>query len=217
MTKTSARLLSLAIFGVFCGTAGRANPIVWTLSGVTLSDGSSLTGSFILDVDAPVPSTGLTQYEIVVNGGIVLPDFTYEPSDPFSSLQFYTFSGTNGQQTERLNAFRGNPPNDTAFELLYLDPVRFLTDAGGVVPLDLANSTGQLSNGEVSYATVDVVTGLLIGTPANGPEPGALVLCLAGLLIVAGLHWLKKSSKTGPAIRDVAFGHATKEDQLRIS
>ncbi|HEY4086610.1 MAG TPA: hypothetical protein VGM43_11765 [Bryobacteraceae bacterium] len=172
MTKTSPRLLSLAIFGVFCGTTGRADPIVWTLAGVTLSDGSSLTGSFVLDVDAPVPSRGLTQYEIVVHGGNVLPGFTYEPSNPFSSLQFYKFTGTNGQLTERLNAFRGNPPNGTALELLYLDPVTFLTDAGGVVPLDLANSTGQLSNGEVSYATVHVVTGSLIGAPATVPEPG---------------------------------------------
>jgi hypothetical protein len=190
---------------VFCGTAARANPIVWTLSGVRLSDGSTLTGSFVLDADAPVPPTGLSQYEIVVSGGLVLPDFTYEPSDAFSSLQFYAFIGTNGQPAERLNAFRGNPPNDTALELLYLDPVTFLTDAGGVVPLDLANSTGQLSNGEVSYATVDVVTGSFIGAPANVPEPGALVLCLAGLLIVAGLRWLKPSvlnhrSRTPPSV-----------------
>jgi hypothetical protein len=191
--RTSARLLSLAIFCVFCGTAGKASPILWTLSGVTLSDGSSLTGSFVLDADEPVPGTGLTQYEIAVNGGSVLPDFTYEPLDPFSSLQFYTFGGTNGHQTERLNAFRGRPPYGTAFELLYLDPVTFLTDAGGVVPLDLANSTGQLSNGEISYATVDAVTGSLIGAPASVPEPGALVLCLAGIPIAAGLYWLERA------------------------
>jgi hypothetical protein len=203
---TSARLLSLAFYCVFCGSAGKASPIVWTLSGVTLSDGSSLTGSFVLDADVPVPATGLTQYEIIVNGGSVLPDFTYEPSDPFSSLQFYTFGGTNGNQTERLNAFRGNPPNGTAFELLYLDPVTFLTDSGGVVPLDPSNSTGQLSNGEISYATVHVVAGSIIGTPANVPEPGALFLCLAGIPIAAGLYWL--TSPLDPAAhRDKKRAH----------
>ncbi len=203
MTKTSARLLSLAVFCVFCRSGGKASPIVWTLSDVTLSDGSSLTGSFVLDADVPVPSTGLTQYGIVVSGGSVLPDFTYKPSDPFSSLQFYTFGGANGGQTERLNAFRGRDPNGTAFELLYLDPVMFLTDTGGVVGLDLTNSTGQLSNGEISYATVDLVTGSLIGAPASVPEPAALVLCLASIPIAAGLSWRKKLRNNNPAIRDL--------------
>jgi hypothetical protein len=197
MARGSLQILSLATIWLCCSVEAQAAPILWTLSDVSLGDGSSITGFFILDADLPVPQTGLTQYRITVSGGSVLPDFVYTPSDPFSQLLLYTYRNSTGQQVERLNAFRRNP---LAFELLYLDLVTFLSDAGGIVPLDLQTSTGQLSNGEVSYATVPVVSGSIIGTPVTIREPGSFVLLMCGIPVLAGLRRLQKRALRSPDV-----------------
>ena len=189
MLTGSFQLLSFAAIGLFCSAVKvQASPVVWTLSDVRLSDGSSITGTFTLDVDLPIPPTGLTQYSIQVSGGSRMPDFLYTPSNPFSQLLLFSFVGPSGQRVERLNAFRGNVPNGTALELLYLDPVTFLSNAGGTVPLDLPTSSGQISNGEISIFTAPAVSGSFIGTPAHIPEPSSFVLFLCGMAVVTGLR-----------------------------
>ncbi len=140
-----------------------------------------MTGYFVYDAEEPIPGTGLTDYELTVSGGSILPDFVYTPSNPLSQLLLYTYLN-NDQPVQRLNPFRRNP---LAFQLIYLDPVAFLTSAGGTVVLDLANSSGQLSNGEFSYVRVPLVSGSFVGTAASVPEPGSLSLAALGVVLVA--------------------------------
>ena len=155
-----------------------ANPITWTLSDVKLSDGSSITGFFTFDPNLPVPQTGLTDYRIAVSGGSVLPNFLYTPADPFSQLLVYSYTSPTGLPVEVIDPFRSNRPNGTALEMLYLDPVAFLSSAGGTVALDTVKSSGQLSNGEVTIATEALVSGSFIGTAATVPEPSSLPILL---------------------------------------
>jgi len=75
-----------------------ASPIRWTLSNVNFTDGSSVTGYFIFDADAGSPPTGLTDFQISVSGGSLLPDFVYEHSNPLSQLLVYSFQSTGGPQ-----------------------------------------------------------------------------------------------------------------------
>jgi hypothetical protein len=162
-----------------------ASPIHWTLSNVNFSDGSSVTGYFVFDADLGSPPTGLTDFRLSVSGGSLLPDFVYEPSNPLSQLLIYSFPSTDGPQ-EVINAFRGRSPSGTAFELLYLDPVSFLTNAGGTVPLNLVKSSAQLSDGEMTYASSVLTSGSLIGvSEAPVPEPASFLMVLIGGSLLA--------------------------------
>ncbi|MBL8216711.1 MAG: hypothetical protein JNK87_38685 [Bryobacterales bacterium] len=174
-----------------CGL--QAAPVAWTLSDVRFGDGASLTGYFVYDADQPIPAI-LTDFELTVSGGSVLPDFVYTPSNPLSQLQLYAYF-YNGELVQRLNPFRRNP---LAFQLLYLDPVTFLTNAGGTVALDLTRSNGQLSNGEVSYVTVPLLSGALVGSAASVPEPGSLSLAVMGVLALVPLAL--KNSASGQTV-----------------
>lgn len=173
-----------------------AAPITWTLSDVKLSDGSSVTGSFVFNPDAPAPQTGLTDFNVSISGGSVLPNFVYTPNQPFSQLLAYSYMN-NGQPVEVFNLFRGRQPNGTAFELIYLETTTFLSDAGGVVPLDLALTSGQLSNGEVSTSTEAALSGSLVGSTA--PEPGNLPLAVIGGLVLA--YGLRRRATTASSFR----------------
>jgi hypothetical protein len=115
-----------------------------------------------------------------VSEGSLLPDFVYEHSNPLSQLLVYSFQSMDGPQ-EVINAFRGRIPSDTAFELLYLDPVSFLSSAGGTIPLDIVKSSAQLSDGERTYASSLLTSGSLIGVPeATVPEPASFLMVLIG-------------------------------------
>ncbi len=191
--KTSFRFLSLPTLLLFCIVVQvNASPTTWNLSNVKFSDGSSVTGYFVLDADVAIPQTGLTNYQIVVSGGSILPSFTYTPADPLSQLLVYSYTNASGQAVEVVNPFRRNP---LAYELLYLDPVSFLTSTGGVVPLDLVNSTGQLSNGETTIATATLISGSLTGAPTTVPEPANFPLFLFGALVAASSRRLLQMMK----------------------
>lgn len=65
------------------------------------------------------------------------------------------------------------------------------------VPLDQTNSSGQLSNGGISYVRVPLVSGALVAassTPAV-PEPGTLGLIGLGIAGWCGVRLRKGSSQ----------------------
>ena len=209
--KSSFRILFLSSLLLFSSVVrSEATPITWNLSNVQFSDGSSASGSFILDSDAAIPQTGLTQYQIVVSGGNILPSFTYTPTDPLSQLLVYSYTNSSGQAVEVVNPFRRNP---LAFELLYLDPASFLTSAGGIVPLDLVNSSGQLSNGETTTATAALTSGSLVGNPATVPDPANLSLFSFGALIAVSSRKLLriKPTKEGWALTNLVCRKPTQD------
>ncbi len=186
-------LLSLAMFS-FVLPKAEANPVRWTLSNANFADGSSVTGNFVFDAEAGSPSTGLTDFRLAVSGGSLLPDFVYQASNPLSQLLIYSFNSASGRQ-QRINAFRRTLSSNPALELLYLDPVSFLTGAGGTVPLNLVSSTGELSDGERTYARTTLTSGSLVGVSETTiPEPASVSFVLGGALLLIA-NYKRKSQR----------------------
>ena len=178
------RLALLSLAFSFVLPRAEANPVRWTLSNVNFADGSSVAGNFVFDAEAGSPSTGLTDFRLAVSGGSLLPDFVYQASNPLSQLLIYSFNSASGRQ-QRINAFRRTLSSNPALELLYLDPVSFLTGAGGTVSLNLVSSTGELSDGERTYARTTLTSGSLVGVSETTiPEPASSAILLCGALLL---------------------------------
>ena len=185
----------------------RATPIQWTLSDVRFQDGSVVSGTFTFDPDAPIPGTGLTDFRISITGGSVLPNIVYMNSNPLTQLLVYFYTDSAGRRIEVVNAFgRRIIPDTPPIELLYLATVSFLTDAGGNIPLDFVASSGQVSNGEISYASASLLSGSFSGAAVAVPEPSGLAAVMGAIALGAWLA-LARQKFAGPIAKMQRWGN----------
>src|SRR5258706_4070533 len=79
MIVTAIRKLLLVLCGTAAGfSCAQASPILWTLSGVTLFDNATATGSFVYDAATPLYSS----INILVSGGYLnFPSVTFQSLD----------------------------------------------------------------------------------------------------------------------------------------
>ena len=174
------RALSSLLCLLLAATAlpATASPIQWTLTDVLFEDGGVASGSFIYDADTATYSA----IAITTSGGSLAP--------PASYGNFLV--GTAGDAA--LTAAAG--PSLTGVSLLQLIFQFPLTNAGGTVylfdPFFPAASSFEgscLNSGCTSYDFGRlVVDGGVVGAPAGGPGPGALVLLASAALALVGLR-----------------------------
>ena len=149
-----------------------ARPITWTLSEVKLEDGTSVTGSFIFDASTFVNGARLTNFQISISGGSVIPALLYTPSNPLTSLIVELRRNSAGNVVESVDAFGDRSPATPRLEFVFLVPATSLSDEGGTIPLQLTDSNAQLNDGEVTVARMGAVSGAVIGSPPTAvPEP----------------------------------------------
>lgn len=180
--------LKLALIALMMG-AGVVNaaPVTWNLEGVTFDDGTIATGYFIYDADAS--PTMLSDWSVTLSGSA--------PDDPFTFTKSNTdwapfWSGLNPSM-----GLQNDEPDPIACwncsgrRYLQFHFAGTLTDAGGIVPIDIGLSPywNELSqevlygyfenNGhDFLYYTRNVTAGYIT---AAIPEPETYAMLLAGL------------------------------------
>jgi hypothetical protein len=155
------RLLSFLVAAVGL----QASPIVWSLSGVTFSDGGTATGSFTFDADTSTYSA----IDIQTAGGSIPGTLYLDTDTSLSALGAFIFIG-----------FPVASPVIGTQELL-LQFTSALTDAGG------ADSLSVGGEGPCADAACDGFTdlrGVTSGSVTTTPEPSSFGLGLLGAAIV---------------------------------
>lgn len=154
--------------------AAQAVPVTWSLSNLSLTDGSSVAGSFSYDAAT----------DTVSNIDITLTTST--PGSPYtlSNLFYPTLGGLFFLFNEFVAA------DYTGQATLWITVATPLTDAGGIADINLANGYGW---GFCSVASCTSASnpGDLRGHLESVPEPGVLSLLAAGLAAA----WLSRRRK----------------------
>lgn len=198
---TSLRKVKLRILTLFASFAlsvtASAMPVVWTLNGITLQDGSTVSGSFTFDADSTVAcSTGdspcgtYSNVDITTTAGGGLAAATYLYT---CGTDVVTCMGVSPDSTEVL-FLTSNELNQTGMQGLALffagvsgTPPMGLTDAGGTINVSYSSNTaGGVTEGICNDAACDApnnpassTAGFVVAATAVAvPEPSSLVLAL---------------------------------------
>jgi len=178
--KTAVFALGLILQAPVFGT-----PVYWTLSGVELTDGSVVTGSFIYDADANL----FSDIDIVSEQGTFTVLASTWPAAQENASELVI--------TPNVPLFFG-----ALVPALVLFPSPALTDSGGTVTLDGVN--GISSVGVIRDDACDGVTtnkqideGNLVGTAIPEPSFAALL----GFLGLSAVLFKRSCRKARPALR----------------
>jgi hypothetical protein len=175
MSTTFFARLALCIALMTGALAAHATPITYNLSGVTFSDGTLATGSFVYDIDTG-KSSG---FNINTTAGI-LTAFNWSTAN--SGL--YTGGGS-GPNNFILMTFAGT----RVFNFSFVNP---LTNAGGTTLLNIASTYECYNCNPYRRVTAGSVTSLATAVP----EPGTLALMLPLLGALVGAARRRKQDQT---------------------
>jgi hypothetical protein len=175
----AARSLAALAMLVLC-TAASANPVVWTLNGVSFDDGGTASGNFTYDPD----QHSFRNWSISVAGGNTanFPALTYSRANSTTG----TTNGGNSQDTILFEL------SDGSNRQLRMTPAVAFTDAGGIVPLNLTTASNG-SGGIECYncGPVRLITaGSLTGAPLAAPASSVPALSFAAMLMLIGAFLL---------------------------
>ncbi len=120
-------LLSMILLA---GTTANAAPLLWTLNNVVLTDGQTLTGSFVYDANL-----GQFQYPYS-NISITNSGASYLPTDTWDTLFVYGNGNPMGGPTF---LYLMNAPANQTNQAMILRWDSSLTNAGGVVTVGTAS------------------------------------------------------------------------------
>lgn len=159
----------------------QAIPLTWTLTDVTFDTGGTATGSFVYDAD----TNALSNWNIFTTAGdgpFHLTDKNYTTSNasqflaPVSPGPFGMAWYTILESSEF-----GHPFNSALKATIRIGTTSLLTNAGGVVGLDLMNQSGECYSCSRFRA---FNAGTLVARTFDVPEPTILslmVIALAGI------------------------------------
>jgi hypothetical protein len=149
----------------FAAAAG-ASPLLWSLSGVTFTDGSTATGSFLFDADTSTYSS----IDIVTSTGSIA-----------GSTYLFTNPALPAVGSSILAAFPTSSQGIGTLELL-LQYVSALTDAGGTDALSFG-AKGPCQDSACDVINADRMVNAGEVTTNGVPEPSSVVLCLLGVVL----------------------------------
>ena len=135
-------------------SAALADPVKWTLTGVTFNDGGTASGSFVYDAE----TNGYSDVSITTTTGTIRTGATYPgPVYGFANSSF-------------VGPLTGSPNIGERIFQIYTEP---RTDAGGVLEVFDYSSEDNCASADCSSPgspSRTVVTGTLVGGPVSAPE-----------------------------------------------
>lgn len=171
------RLFTITAFGVWLPFVAAAAPITWVLSGVTFSDGTSGTGSFVFDADSVSYSSIFIQTE----------NFGFFAGQTYTELiPAVTPTATNMLVT---TGVFGNYDGVPALNLIFGSP---LTGAGGTIDLVFALEADCGNPTCTSPGTTRRT--LLFGSLTAVPEPASVIHLTSALGALALALMRKRTS-----------------------
>jgi hypothetical protein len=159
-----------------------ANPVTWTISGVTFSDGGTVSGSFVYDADAG-PGGTYSSINITTAGGILIPGTpgTYTVVD-------HAVGCCSPFALTILPSGPINAPFTHVLTLLFKAP---LTNAGGSIGISAVGEFVSSSDGSEGVPIRQISdVGSVTATPPpppSTPAPSSVLLLATGLL--AAFTW----------------------------
>src|SRR5262249_17752869 len=132
-----------------------ATPVTWVFTGVTLSDGAIINGSFVFDPDAGVQcSTGASPCGAYSGVSITTTTGTSRTATTYPNLSGASAPGCTGASPDSTEVLflTSNAANQTGLPALAV----FFTGAGAVPPAGLTNAGGSvnISNANLSVGVV---------------------------------------------------------------
>lgn len=161
LIKIAVATLSILLF---CSSA-RAIPVEWTLAGVTFDDGGTASGSFTFNA----ASNSILDFNINVSGGNtgIHPALVFQPSAGTG----FVLPNSNPLDTLFFN-------HNVSGRQFRITPLAALTDAGGLVQIDLATAFGGSGSADTfNFSPARLINaGSLTGAAISISEPGSLGL-----------------------------------------
>ncbi len=176
---------TLSAWVLFAPVPASAVPLLWTLDNVSFVGGGSASGSFIFDAQTGNYSDALVTTEGPVSGDLI-----------FDLVGSGSADGVSLFRNADAPDFSGSP----TLRLLFVAP---LTDAGGIIDLELNNFVAGLAgcvDADCTFITAggdgEFASGTVFSQSiAQVPEPGSLALFGAPLL---SLFWLRRRKTQQP-------------------
>jgi len=164
---TILRRLPLKLASLFACELALASPVMWSLQDVTLSDGETVTGSFVLDADAGA----LIAVSIATSGGASWNSTTLVPigcsgyNAPAGEIILFNsnIAPTPGGQPGSCSYIEpaGSPPL-VIYQLFIFGPnSHSFTDAGGTIPITNPYSKYAVFT-PTTYSSASIVSGYVI-------------------------------------------------------
>src|SRR3982750_2457874 len=187
---------------ILLAAAGSASPILWTLNGVTLTDGGTVNGMFTFNPDTGTPCGSVSPCGTYSNVNIVTTNGSSRTGVTYSFVcgqSVVSCTGVSPNSTEVLflatNATNQSGAPALAFFFTGISglPPQGLTDSGGTI--DLSNSSGNVGVGQEANCSNAACSSpasparfSTAGTVSAAPEPTTWWLLTTGFGAVAILR-----------------------------
>jgi hypothetical protein len=194
--KLSFRLIHEVLSIVLLAASAGASPIQWTLNGVTLSDGGTVSGTFTFNPDSGIPCGSFAPCGTYSNVDIVTTNGSTRTGATYSFVcgqDVATCTGISPDSTEVLflTSNAASQSGDSAIAFFFTGigvfPPEGLTDGGGVIDISSdSGSVGTVQESDCVDAACTTPSGVVRSSNAGtvssaAPEPASWLLLLGGL------------------------------------
>jgi hypothetical protein len=197
--KFHFRLIHGVVAPMLLAAAASASPILWTLNGVTLSDGGTASGTFTFNPDTGIACGSVSPCGTYSNVHVVTTNGSSRSGATYSFVCGQNVVGCTGVRADStevlfLASNTANQSGAPALAFFFTGisglPPQGLTDAGGIVDISTSSgSAGSVQEANCADAACSSPSSparfSTAGTVSATPEPATWLLLTAGFAVMA--------------------------------